>query len=139
MSWLIQSRKAQVAVGAIITLFLTHLLKQLNFTDDEIKTINSGVLVIAGVWIAGIAHEDASRNKVGFQLNQQSEVKNTAPIPTDSPNAPAVVPPSQAATTDQIVTEVVRRLAAVRQSEGPLVTTPGPPPATIVRDAPKGA
>jgi hypothetical protein len=63
MAWVLQSRKGNVALGSVVSIVLAHFLPQFGFSADEVHTISEGVMIIGGVWIAGIAHEDAAKKK----------------------------------------------------------------------------
>ena len=108
--WLLQSRKAQVALGAILTIFLSRLLPRWGFTADDLNVISASIAAVAGVWIAGISHEDAA-SKAGpqNQTNVNSDVRNQPVIASATTTAPAPQPSPAPVTT-------------------PLVTSPAPPP-----------
>jgi hypothetical protein len=77
MAWLYQSRKAQVALGAILTIVLSRLLPRLGFTTEDVNAIGMAIGAIASVWIGGIAHEDASSKQAPQnQTNVNSDVTN---------------------------------------------------------------
>jgi len=59
-SWIIESRKAQIAIYSVATIILTHLLPKLGFSADDVREITAAVAVLGSVIIAGIAHEDAA-------------------------------------------------------------------------------
>jgi hypothetical protein len=81
MAWLYQSRKAQVALGAILSIVLSRLLPRLGFTPEDVNAIGMAIGAIASVWIGGIAHEDASSKQAPQnQTNVNSDVTN-APRP----------------------------------------------------------
>lgn len=78
MAWLYQSRKAQVALGAILTIVLSRLLPRLGFTAEDVNTIGLAIGSIASVWVMSIAHEDAGKQPAQ-QFNVGSKVDNAAP------------------------------------------------------------
>lgn len=87
--WLLQSRKAQVAMGSILMIILSRLLTYLGFSPTEINSLSTAITIVAGVWIASIAHEDASKFKAmnpppAPQINLQSDVLNPPPVSNTS-------------------------------------------------------
>jgi hypothetical protein len=87
MAWLYQSRKAQVALGAILSIVLSRLLPRLGFTPEDVNAIGMAIGAVASVWIGGIAHEDAAAKKAPQnQTNVNSEVVNAPPAPAAKPD-----------------------------------------------------
>lgn len=97
MMWLAQSRKAKVALGSILSIVLARFLKHFGFTESDINVITGGIVALSGIWMASIAHEDG-KLKAGpqNQTNVNSDVRNSAPPPTDGPlvTTPAPPPPT---------------------------------------------
>lgn len=86
MNWLVQSRKAQVAIGGVLTIVLSRLLKHFGFSDSDINVISGSVLTVATIWIHSIAHEDAAaKSGPQNQTNVNSDVRNAQPAPIDKP------------------------------------------------------
>lgn len=127
MTWLAQSRKAQIALGSLLTILLSRLLPRLGFSADDVNTISTSILVVAGVWIAGVAHEDAAAKKSPEnQTNVNSDVVNTpAPVVATTPAHADPFTPDQ---LDFIYSQIRQR--AQRAAHPPVTPVP--------HDAPKG-
>lgn len=132
MTWLLQSRKAQVALGAILSIVLSRLLPRLGFTAEDVNAIGMAIGAIASVWIGGIAHEDAGKQPLpplpGAPASPAPPfIAADAPIPPPPPPAkpPMVMVTLNPASLETIVTAVVKKLQL-------------PQPASPI-DTPKGA
>lgn len=136
--WLLQSRKAQVALGSIFTIILSRLLPKWGFTTEDVNVISTAIAAVASIWIHGIAKEDAAA-KAGpaTQTNVNSDVRNVpAPLPVDEPHVTSPAPPPakptqmvvslNPASLEAVVNAVVKKLQ--------VFTPPTPPPI----DMPKG-
>lgn len=134
MSWLYQSRKAQVALGAILSIVLSRLLPRLGFTAEDVNAIGMAIGAIASVLIGGIAHEDAGAKQAPQnQTNVNSDVRN-APPPFTAADAPMIPPPPppakptplmvtlNPARLEAIVASVVKKLQPTQPTEQPKPT-----------------
>jgi hypothetical protein len=81
MAWLYQSRKAQVALGAILTIVLSRLLPRLGFTAVDVnRTARHPVANSAN------RHEDASPSSPRQQQRQAITGDNAPPAPAAKPD-----------------------------------------------------
>ena len=85
ITWLAGSRKAKVAIAAIIA----AVVARLGFAGESANAMTAAITALGSVWIAGIAHEDAAaKSAPTVQTNVDSNVSN-APVtpPTPTPEA----------------------------------------------------
>lgn len=112
MTWLYQSRKAQVALGAILSIVLSRMLPRLGFTAEDVNAIGMAIGAIASVWIGGIAHEDAGKPSL-------------PPLPQSVTPAPVSADPFTPNQLDFIYSQIRQRAQRAK---------PAPPPAPPAPD-----
>ena len=109
-SWISQSRKAKVAMVSLLLIVATRLGGKLGLPQADMDAIVQALQVLGGIWIAGIALEDAGGLSAA-QINLP-HLLSQAGQSTPASVSPGFPPPASSPAANL----------------NPMVPPPGPPP-----------